>query len=157
MTDVKNVSTPMVLVAVVVVVGLATAAIVTSEWTRLRSAYGPALDPTGIEGRWTVAIADASRTSQAAYPDAVAVRFLDGGVDLWQRAPLGLIFRPMHLPVSAVRRCELFFLHTTVWATGLWLEREGRWVIFESGRDDALAWCHARGLPVVDKAPNRPR
>ena len=55
------------------------------RWRALHAVYGTTLDTSQIRGRWTVAVTDARRTTWTTYADAVAARFSDDAIELWQR------------------------------------------------------------------------
>jgi hypothetical protein len=125
------------------------------RWRALHAVYGTTLDTSEIRGRWTVSVTDANRATWSTYAEAVAARFSADAIELWQRAPLGLVFRPLSVPATAISRCGRFDRGAGIWVASLWLAREELWLDFESGRDDALEWCQARGLPLVDEVQER--
>lgn len=121
-----------------------------NPWRRLQAAYGTPVDTGGFFVRWTVSFTDARRAFWSRHENAVATRFLDDRIELWQRSPLHLLYGSLRIPARAVSRCARFTRDVRVASAALWLEREGQWLVFESGSDVALEWCRAHGLAIAD-------
>lgn len=143
----------LLLVAGLVVLPLIGWGVFANPWRRLHAAYGAPVETTGFFVRWTVSVTDARRATWSRHSDAVSARFLDDRIELWQRAPFAVLYGALRIPAGAVGRCARFTRDVPMPAAALWLEREGLWVVFESGQDIALDWCRARGLPIAADTP----